>query len=928
MKSAVPTLIFSHKLLFFKQLKREFILVRFPSVESILLEVYESLGCGSFQTKTKNKFKSGMSLQKRQEMLGNIFSAIIEKLGVEADVRDILHNFFEFSASNKAVEAHCFTLNASQQQIVWWVAASRIVPFFARKAAFWSLEEPVDKGMPGGRFWYLPNLENEAVTLPVTHVVDWLLDLMGASIHGVSQDLAMNSDPNIDRYETVYRSLNNWKKGTLPSPDTIEKYFSDDSILVFNGTFTPTADLKYQDVYKEALDFVTRKNLDAEKLRHEIPMIEPGRIESVLSGNAEQSEVMRFINLLAIRYAKPPIALIRTRLLFARMVQDGYRRLLKFLCPGVDQYCSDPNKNKLLQLLFSFQAIYNLTIAAKREYSHIGDTATRITHENIWFDNKLPPFEKAMMYLSITNSASSTSPQELAGPLNFIFSQLQSEGGIIDIFSCNERGMLFPSIARLELISLYEKLLEQVSTAIQEVKAGSPWRAFQKVTIFQALTTLVLQKLSNKGYAAAYQRLEEIAVTDDEKLQIIALKLENILIRNEKFSKDSYSLVDGLLNQAKTNAAYEGWQNVNLLRLESRHLVNSNQFDKATEVMRAAFKRCGAGSFGSMKGELARDCLALAVSNQRLIPENHTTYFESIMEWDCLENMPGIFQQPNLEDVAVECATFFWDNLYKPYPQFKKQLPLIQSQLEHVTKLVFAGDNSALLTWFKQHKKLLNKPLPYVKADSILMFWLKGFQRIRKNILSGFTGGKLYERGMVNGILNNIRNGLMVLAEFAPNQINICDFKQQTPLMLAAGHGDAEFVEMLLAHGAEVDRQDFTGKTALHGAIKSMNDTCVKLLLDAECAIDVEALGGRTPLHTAAWRCNVFAVEQILQRDVSLANKKDITGKTPLETVVSLLDYPEQLALLNNKLKSQGDKLVTRTALENARLSFERQISS
>ena len=59
----------------------------------------------------------------------------------------------------------------------------------------------------------------------------------------------------------------------------------------------------------------------------------------------------RFIELLAIRYAKPEPKIIRHYFLMARIAQDCYIRLLKFLFPNVDKLCPDPSKNKLLQLM-------------------------------------------------------------------------------------------------------------------------------------------------------------------------------------------------------------------------------------------------------------------------------------------------------------------------------------------------------------------------------------------------------------------------------------------------------------------------------------------------------------------------------------------------------------------------------------------------
>ena len=54
------------------------------------------------------------------------------------------------------------------------------------------------------------------------------------------------------------------------------------------------------------------------------------------------------------------------------MVQDGYIRLLKTLCPGTDPPCADPQQNKLLQLFALYKLVYNLTIDAWRHWPSPG----------------------------------------------------------------------------------------------------------------------------------------------------------------------------------------------------------------------------------------------------------------------------------------------------------------------------------------------------------------------------------------------------------------------------------------------------------------------------------------------------------------------------------------------------------------------------
>src|SRR3546814_12131365 len=82
------------------------------------------------------------------------------------------------------------------------------------------------------------------------------------------------------------------------------------------------------------------------------------------------------------------MSFIRRRLQVARLMQDSYTRLLKFLRPGVAPDCADPARNKLLQLTTLFGTIYNLTIEA---WQH----GTTYEEQDAWFEARLAPWDKA-----------------------------------------------------------------------------------------------------------------------------------------------------------------------------------------------------------------------------------------------------------------------------------------------------------------------------------------------------------------------------------------------------------------------------------------------------------------------------------------------------------------------------------------------------
>ena len=164
-------------------------------------------------------------------------------------------------------------------------------------------------------------------------------------------------------------------------------------------------------------------------------------------------------------------------------------------------------------------------------------------------------------------------------------------------------------------------------------------------------------------------------------------------------------------------------------------------------------------------------------------------------------------------------------------------------------------------------------------------------------------------------MLDKWQQAIGFLAQKAPKQLNIADFKRQTPLMLVAEEGDSELVQIMLQAGANPDMQDWKGMTALHSAIKSRVNGCVDILLDHPCKLDRLAEGDRSPMHTAAWTANRHAIQRLLKLAPELAWQKDFSGNTPLELVESLVDKPEALKELAEELQKNGRRCATKDEL-------------
>jgi uncharacterized protein len=131
-------------------------------------------------------------------------------------------------------------------------------------------------------------------------------------------------------------------------------------------------------------------------------------------------------------------------------------------------------------------------------------------------------------------------------------------------------------------------------------------------------------------------------------------------------------------------------------------------------------------------------------------------------------------------------------------------------------------------------------------------------------VLSLWTGGKdqVSELGQPEALDNQDRLGI-------------------TPLMVAAGVGQAEAVEQLLKRGANWKTASPEGVTALHWAARSGDPRTVRLILIAGAALDdADYTRNRTPLIYAAMSGDLAVVQALLDQgaNVNLVTKDDRTA--------------------------------------------------
>lgn len=862
-----------------------------PNFETILLEIRKSLGLKNrYSTDKNDDFRDhGLLLATHRTMMAAELDAVFKALEMDpAARRDVSFNILSWVNFNQALARNIWTCRASPQQVVWHMSAYSYAPALGRLVANWNLGQAFDVGMPGGEFWFLPMLDESRtrVSLPVQHVLAWLMDLIGLPMDELKKDIGGARAKRADAHDSMERSLYNWKAGKALDTKSIEKYFSDDASLRFDGTFEPAAGLTDAERFGVALAFVEQKGLDAEQLRAQIPMTQPGRLEAILAGTATDDEQQIFVDRLATRYARPAMQIVRQRLRVARMMQDGYERLVEFLCPGVEATCPYPYRNKVLQLLELFKAVFNLTIEGHKH-------GTNVQEENKWFEAQIPPLDAATLFLSILPSRFDTAYQELGGFLTRRFVELEPDAPLVDLVPVVEEDRPRIAVYRLKQLASDQVKDRQVEQVLDRIRRSSAWRVLQSVDDYWVVSQVAqAASLPRKARSVATQRMRELAPTPWHAIGAVFIDLHMAFdTEGRDRQKDLEQHVESLLAEAEASPAHEAYTSV-LLQYRAKHHLARNDFDAAKKLFREALDAGAGQQFGSSHGEIARDLLASEVADSRLVPGNHEKPYRHMLVNGMIEG-----KEASLENVAVGATEYFWDTLYRPYPSYSSRRPIAAEQVHKIiaetTGLIERADWEGLRVWLKRNAaKFRKERLRDVRGDSVLMIWLKMLHTFEDKLpeLAAQVPAELQgEVAKMRAHIVKRRQAIYLLIDNWPEQANLQDFKGQTPLMLAADRGDLPMVRVLLEAGADLNIQDYLGRTALHSAVTGASPDCVSAILARGPDLArVSTAEGNSALHTAV-RMGYPATVKLLKIS-ELVEQTNYADLTPVQMMADILD--------------------------------------
>ena len=531
----------------------------------------------------------------------------------------------------------------------------------------------------------------------------------------------------------------------------------------------------------------------------------------------------------------------------------------------------------------------------------------------MWFEAHLPEWDKQSIFLSILPSGKETGIDELATYLSYSF-RTNASDVLDDVIGHDPKSCA--EIAERTVRKLHNFFEEQ--TKIQELKArmqqSSPWRALQNEQNYWVVSGVAqLPDLPIRLKEMTAKRMRELANTPIEKILVVIPELDYYLNGESKNRpKDCKNKVQALLDEAEKNEGYDLWKFA-ILQYKAKHLLAQNNFEEASKYFRDALEDSFKGSYGLMSGEISRDCLAIAVANQKLITNNHEKYYREMLSGGMIESD----QIPSIEEVARWAYSYFWEDLYKPYAGIKPQQPLCQTlikpALDKLFPLLEQNNLAGLKDWLNSNNALFKSNLPDVEGNSMLMLMLKLFLKAQKV--------------MDAKILEVWENLLKDIFEKYPKQLNIPDLKSQTPLMLAVEARETMLVEQMLAAGANANIQNYQGMTALHTACKIRSPKVFDTFCTESSDWNLRTVDGRLPLHTACWSGNIYVVEKLVHLAPQQLWEKDHSGFTPLELVENLIENPKALQMLEQQSRKNGYSCGTQQELEKILEVLEQSLS-
>ncbi len=310
------------------------LLETFALKHSVRSRVYDGRDATDWNLRREyDRFLAGGSAdtEKSADLLIRSLDALLQELTGRG-----LDEMPEFGASLQNLEDRYGALRtvplhwASQTAVDWFVLSRLVVPWLASLAAGYSCHGmPVDAGMPGGRFWFLPAKVNGRIVYPLNKFLSWWCDIAGFKHRSELLDRIQDLDPGISRTRLA-SEMDEWvsAKHALPEFTRIV------ALATLAEKLGRAADCDVLDEpgplderMARCVAFASKRGLSAKAWSLEIatPLQVIDEILTAVSAGRQPkvSDELgeRFVGYVRRRWAKPTKTEVRNRLLIARGVQ-------------------------------------------------------------------------------------------------------------------------------------------------------------------------------------------------------------------------------------------------------------------------------------------------------------------------------------------------------------------------------------------------------------------------------------------------------------------------------------------------------------------------------------------------------------------------------------------------------------------------------
>ncbi|MEQ6886475.1 hypothetical protein [Salicola sp. Rm-C-2C1-2] len=652
-----------------------------PSQEAILAFIRDILDAGPADKKRKEYEELRRQSDKQLATTQDYLDEITATLALDPTAqRHALSNYDAFYSVNNFLERHIWVSSASQKHVLWLMATHVYAPGLGRHLAFWDSAQRTDPGMPGGRFWYLPCVvqeDDDQLTMPITQVMDWLLDLLSCSLDKLAQTLSSsNTIPGREKdavadTNSIRKTLWNWYNvsGT-PGISKIQEFFNNQIHLNFSGTFDWNKGENTDEDFRRALDFCIQKELTPQSLRREIPITEAKAAELLEGGQPSAEDKRHFCSLLAQRYHTPSVKTIRKRLLYARAFQATYWKLVKAIeVPERNARLANPELNQAIQVVSLFQTVYNLTVDSCSQTNDENEER-RLFGESL---ERRFPLEACTSLLAINPSDGHL--ELLANQLNKKLMELDEAHSIEDEALFNLSKERFEGVwkRKLEFLQACDDDLEESRWLNNAPSDAELYRRIDRSRNWQALNSVVgSDTISLAVRRAAAWRTLEIAESEVKRAYALVSLLGQLLNDPDKRyrSVDTEKMADSLLNRLRQLDSAGGLDPL-VMQLEAKHELSKNRIKESRKKLGEAHHYLRKQGFGDLRGEVARDALAVFASGRHpwFNLEACDQYILSMVYYGGLERpLPSI---PTTEQVVELAREYFWNKLYQPYESYQ-----------------------------------------------------------------------------------------------------------------------------------------------------------------------------------------------------------------------------------------------------------------